>query len=80
MSVPFRADSVLALSGVVLATDADIKPGTFIGTANVPGPGAARELEWELLAKGAHIVAFPGKNAGAVPFIVVGEKGVVPPM
>jgi hypothetical protein len=154
-----------AVVGVVPATAADIKPGTFIGTANVPG--AARALEvvvfpkamagtgegdyaWDLpaggkktstmtngtvamsggkhsmmtnatvksmsggtmksvmltykggtktvsipdnapivrvvpgtkalLAKGAHIVAFPGKNAGAVPFIVVGEKGVVPPM
>lgn len=165
VSVAF--DAKTAVVGVVPATMGDIKPGTFIGAANVPGSGAARALEvvvfpkamagtgegdyaWDLpaggkktstmtngtvamsarkhsmmtnatvksmsgsamktmtltykggskvvsipdnapivrvvpgtkalLAKGAHIVAFPGKNNGPAPFIVVGEKGVVPPM
>ena len=26
------------------------------------------------------VVVFPGKNDGPAPFIIVGEKGVVPPM
>ena len=165
--VRITLDAKTAVVGVVPATMADIEPGTFIGTANVPGPGAARALEvvvfpksmvglgegdyaWDLpangkkasmmtngtvsmsaskhsmmtnatvkrlsgsgmktmtltykggskvvsipdnapivrvvpgtkalLAKGARVVAFPGKNGGPAPFIVVGEKGVVPPM
>ncbi len=165
--VSVALDAKTAVVGVVPATIADIKTGTFIGTANVPGPGAARALEvvvfpksmagtgegdyaWDLpaggkksstmtngtvamsdgkksmmtnatvkstsgstmktmtltykggsktvsipenapivrvvpgtkalLAKGAHVVAFPGAKAGASPFIIVGEKGVVPPM
>ena len=165
--VSITLDAKTAVVGVVPATIRDIAPGTFIGTANVPGPGAARALEvvvfpkamtgtgegdyaWDLpaggkktstmtngtvamsagkhsmmtnatvksmsgsamktmtlnykggsktvsipdnapivrvvpgtralLAKGAHVVAFPGAKDAASPFIVVGEKGVVPPM
>jgi hypothetical protein len=42
-------------AGVVPATAGDISTGTFIGTANVPGPGAARALE---------VVVFPKALAG----------------
>jgi hypothetical protein len=42
-------------AGVVPATALDITVGTFIGTANVPGPGAARALE---------VVVFPKALAG----------------
>jgi hypothetical protein len=42
-------------AGVVPASIADITAGTFIGTANVPGAGAARALE---------VVVFPKALAG----------------
>ena len=41
--------------GVVPGSIADIKPGTFIGSANVPGSGAARALE---------VVVFPDAMRG----------------
>ncbi len=42
-------------AGVVPATLADVKPGTFIGTANVPAGGSARALE---------VVVFPDAMRG----------------
>jgi len=42
-------------AGVIPGSLSDIGPGTFIGTANVPGPGAARALE---------VVVFPKALAG----------------
>jgi len=42
-------------AGVLPASVDDITTGTFIGTANVPGPGAARALE---------VVVFPAALAG----------------
>jgi hypothetical protein len=151
--------------GVVPAKISDITPGTFIGTANVPGPGASRALEvvvfpkalagtaegdypWDLpatgsshsmmtngtvapkrssmmtngtvktssgadsktvtltykggtrvvsisdgipvvllqpasraaLVNGASVFVVPGKDGGPAPFVVIGEKGVKPPM
>lgn len=33
-----------------------------------------------LLARGAHVVVFPGAGRAPAPFVVVGEKGVTPPM
>ena len=43
------------IAGVIPGTVDDITTGTFIGTANVPGPGAARALE---------VVVFPKALAG----------------
>ena len=43
------------IAGVIPGTVDDISNGTFIGTANVPGPGAARALE---------VVVFPKAMAG----------------
>ncbi len=43
------------IGGVIPGTVDDISDGTFIGTANVPGPGAARALE---------VVVFPKAMAG----------------
>jgi len=53
VSVPLDAKTKVA--GVVPATASEITSGTFIGTANVPGPGAARALE---------VVVFPKALAG----------------
>ena len=43
------------IAGVIPGTVDDITSGTFIGTANVPGPGASRALE---------VVVFPKAMAG----------------
>ncbi|HEY8296549.1 MAG TPA: hypothetical protein VIG32_00805 [Candidatus Baltobacteraceae bacterium] len=43
------------VAGVVRGTAADIKPGTFVGIANVPGSGAMRALE---------VVVFPNSMRG----------------
>jgi hypothetical protein len=48
-------DAKTHVAGVLPATVDQISPGTFIGTANVPGPGAARALE---------VVVFPKAMAG----------------
>ena len=45
----------LKIAGVLPATADDIKPGTFIGAANVPGSGPARALE---------VVVFPNSMRG----------------
>ena len=177
-SVDVPVDAKTKVAGVVPASASEIRPGTFIGTANVPGPGAARALEvvvfpkamagtgegdypWDLpagnqhpkmtngtvaggnrsmmtngtvggsgghsmmtnatvsnvsgggqktvklsykggtktvaipanapivrivpgskslLTAGAHVVVFPGAGKAPAPFVIVGEKGVVPPM
>ncbi|GAC1501949.1 MAG: hypothetical protein NVS1B2_27230 [Vulcanimicrobiaceae bacterium] len=174
-SIDVPVDAKTKIVGVVPATAAEITPGTFIGTANVPGPGSAKALEvvvfpkamagtgegdypWDLpaggkastmtngtvggrastmtngtvgakrsmmtnatvknvgagasktvtlaykggtkvvsiptdapivrivpgskslLAKGAHVVMFPGAANAAAPFVIVGERGVTPPM
>ncbi len=53
--VVVRIDPKTHVAGVLPATVDDISAGTFIGTANVPGPGAARALE---------VVVFPKAMAG----------------
>lgn len=164
VDVPLGAKT--GVLGVVSANASEITPGTFIGTANVPGAGAARALEvvvfpkamagtgegdypWDLpaggkhsmmtngtvanvggghsmmtnatvshvmgggvktvkltykggtktvtipadapivrivpgtkalLAKGAHVVVLPGAGEAPARAVIVGEKGVVPPM
>ena len=59
--VPLGASTRYA--GVVPATTADITVGTFIGTANVPGPGGARALEVVVFPK-----AMAGTNEGDYPW------------
>ena len=54
-SVVVPVGAKTGILGVVPATAAEITSGTFIGTANVPGPGAARALE---------VVVFPKAMAG----------------
>ena len=43
------------LAGIVPATLADVKPGTFIGTANTVGPSGAKAIE---------VVVFPESMRG----------------
>ena len=54
-SVVVAVGAKTGILGVVPATASDITPGTFIGTANVTGPGPARALE---------VVIFPKAMAG----------------
>jgi hypothetical protein len=53
--VTLRLGPATRYAGVAPASANDITPGTFIGTANVPGTGAARALE---------VVVFPKALAG----------------
>jgi hypothetical protein len=54
-SVVVTVDAKTRYAGVIPASVNDITTGTFIGTANVPGPDAARALE---------VVVFPKSMAG----------------
>lgn len=54
-SVKLALSAKTGVAGVVPATLADVKPGTFIGTANVPTLGSARALE---------VVVFPDAMRG----------------
>ncbi len=57
-------------AGVVPASVGDITPGTFIGTANVPGDGAARALEVVVFPK-----ALSGTGEGDYPWDLPASGG-----
>jgi hypothetical protein len=61
--VVFALGPKTAFAGAMPASVADIKPGTFVGSANVPGAGAAKAIE---------VVVFPesmrGRGEGDYPW------------